>query len=186
MFSQTKDLGIKQVTLLGFRDHVLLRLHSEGKDFETDLCCALGNCRWFVIISSGIHYEYSIHWWVHFLSWISEQFKLHPDVLPSIHQMLLVLQVSKTFFSLGCKTSFKCLNRSIIFRVFPFKSVRESDVPTQNRKELQKLVVMVISPYLGDDGLYEGGPEPVVKANKNNVVQYRKKPESSRKFFLLW
>ena len=32
-------MGVKQITLLGFRDHLLLKLHSEGKDsvIEFDL-----------------------------------------------------------------------------------------------------------------------------------------------------
>ena len=38
------------------------------------------------------------------------------------------------------------------------------------------MVAVVVTPYLGYDGLYMGSVEPVVRATRNTQVNYRKKP----------
>ena len=39
------------------------------------------------------------------------------------------------------------------------------------------MVAVVVTPYLGYDGLYMGSDEPVVKATRNTQVNYRKKTD---------
>ncbi|GFO13836.1 hypothetical protein PoB_004034100 [Plakobranchus ocellatus] len=62
---------------------------------------------------------------------------------PSIHQMLLVLQ-----------------------------GVQDNVFLSENQFLLEKLVARVVCPYLGQRGLYEGGPDPVIKVKLKPIPIY--------------
>ncbi|XP_071825980.1 uncharacterized protein [Apostichopus japonicus] len=99
---QTKGLTMSQITLLGFRDHVLLRTKLKE----------------------------------------SLELNAQADIPQNISQMLLVLQ-----------------------------NIREHPHPSEDFLQLESLVAMVVSPYLGTRGLYMGGDSPVIKAKPAPVEE---------------
>ena len=52
-----------------------------------------------------------------------------------------------------------------------FQGVCEDVPPSTQFVDLEKLVACIITPYLGFKGVYEGGPDPVIKSNRTLSIK---------------
>lgn len=65
--------------------------------------------------------------------------------------------------------------------------MNDSYPPTKTKLKLEALVARLVSPFLGFQGLYQGGPEPVIKSSEPELVARRKSSGNFNKsdpFFL--
>lgn len=90
------------------------------------------------------------------LFYFSESLELNAqaDIPQNISQMLLVLQ-----------------------------NIREHPHPSEDFLQLESLVAMVVSPYLGTRGLYMGGDSPVIKAKPAPVEENATRHAPISKFY---
>ena len=61
--------------------------------------------------------------------------------------------------------------------VVPWQGLHDPTFLSKEQLDLEKLVACVVVPFLGSRGLYEGGPDPVTKANYRPTLPHLPLPK---------